>query len=166
MLHCNKKGNKMKLIRIDQDVWKVLQKEAVPLEDTPNAVLRRLLRIDQKSSGSNKRRKKRSKRLPRNSGRADQSIFIKPILQVIHDLGGNASAKDVLAKLEKSMKSQLSPIDLEPLKSGQIRWKNTAQWARNELVSDGFLAKETPRGIWKITENGRKYLQSNGKGIL
>lgn len=161
MLHCNKKERKkVKLIRIDQDVWKILQKEAIPLEDTPNAVLRRLLRIDQKIKSSNKKRKKKSKRLPPNSGRADQSIFIKPILQIVHDLGGNASAKDVLAKLEKSMKAQLSPIDLEPLKSGQIRWKNTAQWARNELVLDGYLAKETSRGIWAITEKGQQFLQS------
>jgi len=153
----------MKLIRIDQDVWKVLQTEAIPLEDTPNAVLRRLLGIDKKNragSSGNKRRKKRSKRLPPNSGRADQSIFMKPILQVIQDLGGSASAKDVIAKLEKLMKSHFSPVDLEPLKSGQIRWKNTVQWAKNELVSDGYLSKEAPRGVWEITEKGNQFLKS------
>ena len=153
----------MKLIRIDHDVWKLLQEKAVPLEDTPNAVLRRLLGLDksQLTKKQNKKSKKRNKRkrLSPHSGRTDQSIFIKPILEVVQDLGGSAQAKDVLNKIEKRMKTHLAPVDLEPLRSGQIRWRNTAQWARNELVSDGYLAKETPRGIWEITEKGKQYLK-------
>lgn len=35
----------MPTIRIDDEVWQALQKKAIPLEDTPNAVLRRLLRL-------------------------------------------------------------------------------------------------------------------------
>ena len=32
-----------KVIRIDDEVWQALQKEATPLRDTPNSALRRLL---------------------------------------------------------------------------------------------------------------------------
>jgi negative regulator of replication initiation len=35
----------MPTIRIDDDVWKYLQSKATPFEDTPNDVLRRVLRI-------------------------------------------------------------------------------------------------------------------------
>jgi hypothetical protein len=36
-----------KVIRIDDEVWRALQKEATPLQDTPNGALRRLL-LEQK----------------------------------------------------------------------------------------------------------------------
>lgn len=36
----------MPTIRIDDDVWKFLQSKAIPLQDSPNDVLRRELKID------------------------------------------------------------------------------------------------------------------------
>lgn len=147
----------MKVIRIDRDVWDFLQKHAVPLEDNPNSVLRRLLAIDQpdKKSKVGKGRK-RGKRLPRGSGRTDQKIFTKPILKVLMSLGGKAKVQEVLKRIEHEMRGQLSPVDFEKLKTGQVRWKNTAQWARNELVAEGLLEKDTPRGLWQITDKGRE----------
>ena len=147
----------MKLIRIDQDVWKVLMANAVPLEDNPNSVLRRLLGIEGTKAG-----RRRKKRLSPGSGRTDQKVFMTPILEVLKELGGKAEVKDVLRQLENRMRHRLKSVDLEKLKSGQIRWKNTAQWARNELVSDGLLSKDAPRGIWQISEKGKGYLKSNG----
>lgn len=38
-----------KVIRIDEEVWRALQKEATPLQGTPNSALRRLL-LEQKRS--------------------------------------------------------------------------------------------------------------------
>jgi len=80
---------------------------------------------------------------------------------VVINLGGSAQAKDVLGRIEKAMTDKFAPVDLKPLRSGQIRWRNTAQWARNELVSDGYLAKETPRGIWEITKKGEQFLNQS-----
>jgi len=43
-------------IEVDEDVWSYLKQEAVPFEDTPNSVLRRILLIDKqrlKSKASN-----------------------------------------------------------------------------------------------------------------
>ncbi|MCC7571175.1 winged helix-turn-helix domain-containing protein, partial [Candidatus Micrarchaeota archaeon] len=40
------------------------------------------------------------------------------------------------------------------------RWRNTAQWARNSMVNEeGFLKKDSPRGIWEISEKGRAFLK-------
>jgi len=47
----------MTKIDVDQEVFEFLQKNAVPLVDTPNAVLRRLLRIDKVSSPTTKEAK-------------------------------------------------------------------------------------------------------------
>ena len=142
----------MKLIRIDQEVWKFLMKNAVPLEDTPNSALRRLLGIDKKRAG-------RSKRTKTSRTRTDQTAFLLPVLEISQECRGKAEAKRVIQELEGKMKSQLKPVDHERLKSGQIRWKNTAQWARNELVTEGYLSKDSPRGVWEITEKGREYLK-------
>jgi hypothetical protein len=40
----------MPVIRVDDDVWKELQRKAEPLVDTPNTVLRKLLRLDGKKA--------------------------------------------------------------------------------------------------------------------
>ncbi len=142
----------MKLIRIDQEVWKFLMKNAVPLEDTPNSALRRLLGIDKKRAGKSKRSKA-------SRTRTDQTAFLLPVLEILHECGGKAEAKRVIQQLEGKLKDQLKPVDHERLKSGQIRWKNTAQWARNELVTEGYLSKDSPRGVWEMTEKGREYLK-------
>jgi hypothetical protein len=68
----------------------------------------------------------------------------------------------VLEKVEQSMKEVLKPVDYEPLASGSdIRWRNTAQFARNTMVEKGLLKSNSSRGIWEITEAGRKSL-TNG----
>ena len=142
----------MKLIRIDQEVWRFLMKSAIPLEDTPNSALRRLLGIDKKRTG-------RSKRSRASRTRTDQTAFLLPVLEILQECGGKVEAKRVIQQLEDKMKGQLKPVDHERLKSGQVRWKNTAQWARNELVTEGYLSKDSPRGVWEITEKGREYLK-------
>ncbi len=41
-----------------------------------------------------------------------------------------------------------------------IRWRNTAQWARNTLREEGLIRDDTPRGIWAISDAGRKWLEA------
>lgn len=52
-------------IRIDEDVFRVLQREAQPLVDTPNDVLRRLLGIDGLS-------------VQRKRARRGRNVFVSP----------------------------------------------------------------------------------------
>ena len=151
----------MKVIRIDNDVWKILKGQAIPLEDNPNSVLRRLLGIDEKQK---KGTRKREKRLSRGSGRTDQKDFMQPILEVLGECNGRGEVKDIFKKLENKMKNHLKPVDFGKLKSGQIRWKNTAQWAKNELTSEGFLERNSPRGIWQTSQKGREHLKT--KAVL
>ena len=150
----------MKLIRIDSEVWKCLQGKAVPFEDTPNAVLRQVLGIDKKESRGKSDRKSGNKRLPPGSGRTVQAKFRKPILEILKVSGEPVAVKEVMNQLEKKMK--LAPVDFETVKSGQVRWRNTAQWARNELVSEGLVKKDSPRGVWQISEKGEDSLKHNG----
>jgi len=88
--------------------------------------------------------------------RTTENSFREPILEALQGLGGSARMNDVLNRIEKTMKSALTPHDYQPLPSDpkQIRWRNTAQWCRNTLVNEGLMKKDSPWGIWEISSMG------------
>jgi restriction system protein len=84
------------------------------------------------------------------------------ILQVLVEIGGSGKTKIVLDRVGDKMKNVLKPLDYEFLKSDgkSIRWRNTAQWARNTMVNeDGRMVKNGKNGIWEISDQGRKWLK-------
>jgi restriction system protein len=88
--------------------------------------------------------------------------YCRPLLEVLIEIGGSGKTKHVLDLLGEKMKSILKPKDHEPHESdsGQIRWRNTAQWARNTMVNeDGRMKKNSPRGVWEISDKGKKWLR-------
>ena len=90
--------------------------------------------------------------------------YCKPLLQVLEEMGGSGKTKAVLDRLGEKMKSVLMPKDYEPHESNakQIRWRNTAQWARNKMVNeDGRMKKDSPRGVWEISPAGSAWLKKN-----
>lgn len=91
-------------------------------------------------------------------------VYFRPILQVLEELGGKAKTKAVLDCLEAKLQTVLKPKDYEVLESDgrSIRWRNAAQWARNAMVNnadDGRMKKDSPRGIWEISDKGRACLR-------
>mgnify|MGYP006079480699 CR=1 FL=1 len=93
----------------------------------------------------------------------NQDEYCRPLLEVLVEMGGRGKTKAVLDRLGEKMKGTLKPIDYECHKSNdkQIRWRNTAQWARNKMVNnDGRMNKDTPNGIWEISAKGRKWLKA------
>lgn len=93
--------------------------------------------------------------------------FRIPILEALVELGGKAEAKEVLKIVEQKLKEKLNKYDYENIPSDphKIRWKDTARWCRNTLVNEGLLSSNSPKGIWEITEKGRKYLEDYKKRI-
>ena len=98
-------------------------------------------------------------RLPRGI-RTPESAFTKPILEALVELGGSAPVSNVLDLVGPKVEKQLKDVDYQPLPSDSntLRWRNTAQWARNNLVKQGLLSNDSPRGIWEISETGRRWL--------
>ncbi len=96
--------------------------------------------------------------------RTPEEEFIMPILESLIELGGKAEMKKVLDKVYEKMKDRLNQYDLEGLPSNpkQKRWENTAQWARNTMVNEGLLSSSSPRGIWEITEKGKRFYAQKG----
>jgi len=106
-----------------------------------------------------KKRRSLEKKLKRGLCTTENE-FCKPILESLNDLGGSAKMNDIIKKVEEKMKNTLTQYDYQPLSSNpkQIRWHNTAQWCRNTLVMRGLMKKDSPRGIWEISDAGIKEL--------
>jgi restriction system protein len=105
--------------------------------------------------------KAKPKRLPRGKKTPPKAFWV-PILIALEEAGGRGTVQEVLAHVERLMKHRLKKIDWEILSDGRtVRWRNTAQWGRNDMVKQGLLASDSPRGVWEITEAGRAYLREH-----
>ncbi|GIW83286.1 MAG: hypothetical protein KatS3mg105_5093 [Gemmatales bacterium] len=98
-------------------------------------------------------------RLQRGQRTPEQEYYV-PILRALDDLGGSAPLGDVLDRVHEMMRDILRDVDFQPLASDPAlpRWRNAAQWARNSMCREGLLKNDSPRGIWEISEAGRRYL--------
>ena len=162
----------MPVIRITDATWDRLKSWAVPLEDSPEDAVRKALDAAEeylKCSNSkvtvpthkvHKAQNRSYQRLAIGL-RTPQSDFHKPILDALYELGGRARIGEVLNLLEKGMIHVLKEVDREKLSSGvSIRWHNTAQWARLQLVHEGLLKDDSPKGIWELSSKGSQELDS------
>lgn len=157
----------MPVIRITDATWERLKRWAIPLEDSPEDAVRKVLdaaeehfkcpQTSKTEEHSNAKTTRRiGSRLPKGQ-KTPQSAYYQPIMEAIYELGGSAPVHKVLQLVEKKMKGLLTGVDYKKLpKSNGIRWKNTAQWARFDLVKDGLLASasESPNGVWKLSTTG------------
>ena len=118
--------------------------------------------------GKDINKKRRSEERLHRGLMTPQSQYRIPILQSLIELDGRGEVNEILDRVYEKMKDILNEYDLEQLPSGQdYRWRNTSKWARNTMVNEGLLRKDSPYGIWEISEKGRKYLNEhiNGQGF-
>ncbi|MFN3946547.1 MAG: winged helix-turn-helix domain-containing protein [Aquificaceae bacterium] len=87
--------------------------------------------------------------------------FTIPILESLVEMGGRGRTEEVLRRVEEKMRGRLTEADYERYRnSRQIRWINYARWCKQRLVDIGLISNNSPRGVWEITEMGRKYLET------
>lgn len=96
----------------------------------------------------------------RRGTRTPEAAFRIPILASLQEMGGAGTTSAVLDRVGERMHGELKEADFGRLPSvpHDIRWRNTAQWARNTLVEEGMMRNDSPRGTWEITEAGKRYL--------
>ena len=94
--------------------------------------------------------------------RTPEQAYYRPILQVLVEFGGQAPMGQILDRVGEVIGGVLRDVDHQPLASDPDlpRWRNAAQWARNSMVQEGLLRNNSPRGIWEISDAGRRYLAS------
>jgi hypothetical protein len=103
-------------------------------------------------------RSARVPRAPRGSLMKDEAYEL-PILQVLAERGGRAAKNEVLDALEPLLGDRLTALDRSQITSGEIRWRNRAQFVRLRLVERGEMVKDSPRGIWELADAGRARLE-------
>lgn len=78
------------------------------------------------------------------------------ILKALIYMGGSAERGGVLSRIRLVYGKFLSKKDLEDYDSGNgERWKNHLSFERQHLIYNGCLSKNSPHGIWEITDIGR-----------
>ncbi|GAH71614.1 unnamed protein product [marine sediment metagenome] len=159
----------MPVIRITDATWERLKRWAIPLEDSPEDAVRKVLEAAEEhlkyrqTTGRSHRTETlappKGKKL-RKGQKTPQQAYRHPILEALNELGGSASVGDVLEVVEKKMKPLLIEVDYQKLPSGvDIRWRNTAMWERFNLVKEGLLKSESPDGIWELSDKGAKEIE-------
>ena len=100
-------------------------------------------------------------RLPKGV-RTPNREFELPILLALDSLGGQARMGDVVDQVGEIMSAILNEADRQPLPSdpNSVRWRNTAQWTRYTLVTQGDMKSDSPRGIWEITAQGQQRVKT------
>jgi Mrr N-terminal domain len=63
---------------------------------------------------------------------------------------------EVVDRVGDVMSAHLNEVDRQKLATAEIRWRNAVQWERNEMVKQGFLKKDSARGVWELTAKGVK----------
>jgi len=157
----------MPTIRISDRSWERLKAWAEPLEDTADSALSKVLdAAERHGSDGHKKEAKQvedategERRIPKTP----QDAFQKPLLEVIYRQGGSGRPADLRLPMKERMRGQLSATDFEQIKSGDERWWKSVNWARFDLVEDGYLRNDSPRGVWTLSEKGVALVESRLK---
>ena len=145
---------KMYRIKIDEEVFAQLQKEATPFVDEPNDVLRRMLALSHNGEGEVKENPKTSKRIPSRYLLPLEEYRI-PILKSLESHGGTATRKAVLSDVFGELELHLKPNDLATLNGRPARWHSRTEFAKSQMQKEG-LVESARQGMWRITDGGRK----------
>lgn len=109
-------------------------------------------------------KKPKRTRVP-NGSLLPETEYDRPLLEALVELGGSAPARSVVEAVGERVKDRLTELDRERLPSGGIRWENRLQFVRLRLVEEGFMVKESGRGIWAISDEGRRFVASTASGV-
>lgn len=145
----------MPTIRVDDEVIKALSERIKrPFKDTPNDVIRRLLKLEERATEDGPGgRRARGNFLP-------MSNYRRAILNALaRRPEGKANVPTVMAHVGKTLAGLLTPDDKKRIKSGTVRWENRVLWERFNMVKEGLLKSDSPRGEWEITAQGHAYLE-------
>jgi Mrr restriction endonuclease-like protein len=149
-------------IEVSDKTYRRLFDFAESFDDSPELVINRLLdQMDpDPSRARNRKRSRKSTPAPRGSLLPERDYWV-PILEILAGgEGGAVPAGDVIDILGEDIADRLKPADKQRLDTGETRWKNRARFARLRMKELGLL-DSSERGIWKITDAGRQFLESH-----
>lgn len=81
-----------------------------------------------------------------------------PLLEVLMEIGGQGKPKEIYPLVTKKFPDIRDEDLAETLLSGGNKWTNRIQWVKQRLLEKGELYSPR-RGIWTITDKGRKRVE-------
>jgi hypothetical protein len=154
----------MRTVEVDTEIFALVQEGAVPLEDTFNSALRRRLGLDD-SRAPGKSKVARGSGVGRRASPGSllpEPEYWVPILRTLVAMGGSGSAVAVTEEVGRILKDRLTEPDKGLNSTGEVRWKSRTAFARNKLKDLGYIKPPVRRGIWEISEEGRRFLEEQG----
>ena len=155
----------MPVIRISDRTMQRLKAWAEPLEDTAESALTKALdaaeearnrtRVNPPKTAAPAPRVPRGRRTP---PKLPQKEFRKPLLEVLYEMGGSVRVTDLRPVMRNRVMSALLPGDLQHVSTGEERWWNATCWERSNLIKEGYLRNDSPRGTWELSERGIEHV--------
>jgi hypothetical protein len=147
------------VVRISDQTWARLQKHAQPLVDTPDTVISAALDALDVSQGNVRPKGALTQIIEANRQQKNeltpQKAFRPILMKTLLALGGQARVPQIRDSMQGPVKSILKPGDTELVSSGDIRWWNAVCWERADLIREGLLRSDSPRGIWELSDRGK-----------
>jgi hypothetical protein len=110
------------------------------------------------------KKKARRTRVPSGALLPEERYWL-PLLTALVEFGGHAPYRQLVDRVGELLKNDLTDLDLAPLNTGGIRWQSRLQFVRLRLVEQGLMVRESGRGVWAISEEGRKYVEQHESGM-
>ncbi len=159
----------MPVIRISDGTMRRLKTWAEPLEDTAESALSKALdaaeRMRRASAGTPaeadtaKIRTSGKRHGSGSVGGLSRREFRKLLSRAVYEMGGSARTEDLYPAMEKLMTAVSLPGDQKNFSSGDKRWRNAIRRERFELVKEGCLRDDSPRGTWELSEKGTRLVE-------
>ncbi len=99
------------------------------------------------------------------AGALPESAYWKPLARALHAAGGQLLTHEAISAVGQMLANQLTSVDREPLRSGEVRWTNRIRFARNRLKIHGLISQTAPAGIWQLTDAGRRWALSDSRQL-
>lgn len=128
-------------------------------ETPPRLTARTKGRARQSSSLRRRTHRGRTRKRAPKGTLLPESEYEVPILQILAEHDGRAPSRELIDALEQRIGERLTELDRQRNSSGQTRWRNRAQFVRLRLVESGDMVRDSPRGVWEISEQGRRRLK-------
>lgn len=104
----------------------------------------------------------RKTKITRTRGAIPQKEYRLPILETLLEKGGKTTQSEVFEIIGQKMGTAFNNLDREVLSDGYtLRWQKNVAFARFRMSKEGLLKPDSPRGIWEISEKGRKFWEDN-----
>ncbi len=89
-----------------------------------------------------------------------EEAFREPLLEVIYERGGSAQGRELYPALRERMRRYSTPGDAGRAESGDERWRQTVKTTHDQLVREGYLRDDSPRGVWALSKTGVALVES------